>query len=184
MTVRKILDDKGNRLIALSYLENIGTIAKVLSAERIGAVILTDGSGQLVGILSERDIVRLFAEDNTDAANLRAAETMTRSVITCTVDTSVEDALALMSAHSIRHIPVVRENIPVGLISVRDLIDFQRERLLGDLEASKQIQENLAESHRQSERMSRNLEEAAQYLTKARDEAQAANRIYRILAVA
>ena len=162
-------------MVTLSYNENIRTIAKVLSAERIGAVILTDESGKLVGILSERDIVRLFAEDNTNAANMRAAEAMTRTVITCTVDTSIEDALALMSAHSIRHIPVVCESTPLGLISVRNLINFQQERLLADLERSKEIQENLIESNRQSERLSRNLEEADQYLTEARDSAQTAN---------
>ena len=79
MTVQRILDDKGDRLITVSYTENIGTITKILSAERIGSVMLTDESGKLVGILSERDIVRLFAEDHTNAANMRAAETMTRT---------------------------------------------------------------------------------------------------------
>ena len=182
MTVQRILDDKGDQLVTLSYNENIRTIAKVLSAERIGAVILTDESGKLVGILSERDIVRLFAEDNTNAANMRAAEAMTRTVITCTVDTSIEDALALMSAHSIRHIPVVCESTPLGLIrisnsahSIRHIPVVCESTLLADLVRSKEIQENLIESNRQSERLSRNLEEAAQYLTEARDSAQTAN---------
>ena len=176
MTIQRILDAKGNRLVTLSHLENIGTIAKLLSAERIGAVILTDGTGKLVGILSERDIVRLFAENDGNAAIRRAAETMARSVITCTVDTSIEDAFGLMSTHSIRHIPVVHENTPLGLISIRDLIDFRQQNLLADLDRSKQIQENLIQSHQQSEQLTRNLEESAQYLSKARDDAEAANR--------
>jgi len=174
--IQRILDTKDNRLVTLPHIETIGTVAELLSAERIGAVILTDDTGKLVGILSERDIVRLFAENDGNAANLRAAETMTRSVITCTVDTSIEDAFGLMSAHSIRHIPVVHENTPLGLISIRDLIDFRQQNLLADLERSKQIQENLIQSHWQSEQLTRNLEESAKYLTKARDDAEAANR--------
>lgn len=176
MTIQRILDAKGNRLVTLSHNETIGTIAKLLSAERIGAVILTDGTGELVGILSERDIVRLFAENDGNAATLGAAQTMTRSVITCTVDTSIADAITLMSAHAIRHIPVVHENTPLGLVSIRDLIDFRQQNLLADLDRSEQIQENLIQSHRQSEQLTRNLEEAAHYLTKARDDADAANR--------
>jgi signal transduction histidine kinase len=176
MTIQRILDEKGSRLVTRSYLETIETIAKVLSAERIGAVILTDGVGKLAGILSERDIVRLFAENKDDIALISAENSMTRSVITCTVDTSIEDALAMMSAHAIRHIPVVREDFPLGLISIRDLIDFRQQHLMADLERSKQIQENLIQSHRQSEKLSRKLEEAAQYLSKARDEAEAASR--------
>ena len=92
MTVQRILDDKGDRLITVTYTENIGTITKILSAERIGSVILTDDRGELVGILSERDIVRLFAENYANAVNMPASEILPAIAVSPTRASSVLDA--------------------------------------------------------------------------------------------
>ena len=174
--MQNILDEMVDRLVTLCCDVTIADVAKVLSTERIGAVMLTDDGGHLVGILSERDVIRLIAEEGIDEVGMPAAEHMVRPVITCSPHTGIEEALALMSSHSIRHLPVVHNKELLGLISIRDVLDLQRKHMLIDLERSKQIEQNLIESQRSFEQQSRRLEETAQYLAVARDHAEAANR--------
>jgi len=176
MKIQQILDKKGDKLITLPCSSTVAEVANVLSTEQIGTVMVTDHEARLVGILSERDLVRAIAQRGSTAVDTQAVDTMTRSVITCTVDTSVEDVLELMNTHAIRHVPVVSENKPIGLVSIRDILKYQRERFLADARNSKQIEQNLIESQRYLEDQSRSLEEIAQYLAEARDEAEHANR--------
>ena len=176
MSVQNILDEKAGRLVTLCCDVTIADVAKVLSTERIGAVMLADDGGRLAGILSERDVVRLIAEDGIDALGMPAAEHMVRSVITCSPHTEVEEALALMSAHAIRHLPVVHDQELLGMISIRDVLELQRKHMLIDLERSNRIEQNHIESQTSLERQSRSLEETAHYLAVARNHAEAANR--------
>jgi len=132
MHVQQVLDKKGSRLITLSCHLPVLNVAKVMATERIGTVMIVDDSGQLVGILSERDIIRVISQGSCDIAGLPASELMTKSLITCSPDTGLEDVLTLMSKHSIRHLPVIDGDDLVGLISVRDVLDMQRELLIAD----------------------------------------------------
>ena len=100
-----------------------------MALERIGTVMMVDDSGKLVGILSERDIIRVISEEGRDIASLSTSELMSQSLITCSPYTGLEDVLALMSKHEIRHLPVVDGNDLVGLISVREVLDLHREIL-------------------------------------------------------
>ena len=129
MHVQKILDKKGFRIITLSCHLPVLNIAKVMALERIGTVMMVDDSGKLVGILSERDIIRVISEEGRDIASLSTSELRSQSLITCSPYTGLEDVLALMSKHAIRHLPVVDGNDLVGLISVREVLDLQREIL-------------------------------------------------------
>ena len=176
MLVQNIFDEMVGRLVTLCCDVTIADVAKVLSTERIGAVMLTDDGGHLAGILSERDVIRLIAEEGVDVVGMPAAEHMVRSVITCSLDTEIDEALELMSAHAFRHLPIVHDKELLGLISIRDVLDFQRRCMLIDLERSKQIEQNLIESQRSYEQQSRRLEEAAKYLAVAGDQSEAANR--------
>jgi len=103
MHVQKILDKKGSRIITLSCHLPVLNIAKVMALERIGTVMMVDDSGKLVGILSERDIIRVISEEGRDIASLSTSELMSQSLITCSPYTGLEDVLALMSKHAIRH---------------------------------------------------------------------------------
>ena len=176
MKIQHILDQKGDQLITLPSTATIAEVAKVLSAERIGTVMVTDAAARLIGILSERDLVRAIARHGGAAVDTRADEVMTRSVITCTADTSIQDVQDLMNTHAIRHVPVVSEEKPVGLVSIRDILKFQRAQFLENARNSKQIEQNLIDSQRYLEDQSRRLEEIAKYLAEARDDAEHANR--------
>jgi signal transduction histidine kinase len=132
MQVQQILDKKGSRIITLSCHLPVLIIAKVMATERIGTVMMVDDAGKLVGILSERDIIRVISQEGANIVALPASELMTKSLITCSPDTGLEDVLTLMSNHSIRHLPVLDGDDLVGLISVRDVLDGQREMLIAD----------------------------------------------------
>lgn len=131
ISVQRILERTGHRVITMERDTAITKVMAILAERAIGAVPVVDHDGMLVGILSERDVIRHLGTRGADALQATAADLMTARVITCRHDTSVEDVLAMMSAHRIRHVPVLREGRLVGLVSVRDVLDLQREMLLG-----------------------------------------------------
>ncbi|MDA1323932.1 MAG: CBS domain-containing protein [Proteobacteria bacterium] len=151
MQVQRILDKKGSRIITLSCHLPVLTIAKVMATERIGTVMMVDDSGKLIGILSERDIIRVISQEGANIVALPASELMTKSLITCSPGTGLEDVLTLMSKHSIRHLPVIDGNDLVGLISVRDVLDIQREMLIADAAIREQAAAAMQQSFEKAE---------------------------------
>lgn len=145
---------------------------KILSTEQVGTVLVIDDQG-LAGIISERDVMRIMAEQGAKAVDLRADRIMTERVTTCTPEASLADVLAQMSRHAIRHMPVLAGQRILGLISVRDVLDFQQHLLMADIERRKEDEAALREAYN-------NLESAFKARTEeyrlARDAAQAANR--------
>ena len=100
---------------------SVEEVAEALSADELGAVlVLSDGA--LVGILSERDVVRHVAA-GANLAHLKAGEAMTGDVITAQVDDTVLDAARVMSEAVVRHLPVLDGSSIAGVVSVRDLLD-------------------------------------------------------------
>ncbi|MFQ5784405.1 MAG: CBS domain-containing protein [Alphaproteobacteria bacterium] len=101
----------------------IAEVAEALAAEGSGAVVARDADGKLAGIISERDLVRGLKEHGDRLLGMRADELMTRSVVTCAPESSVENVMELMAAHNIRHIPVVdMDEVLVGVISILDIV--------------------------------------------------------------
>lgn len=88
----------------------------------IGALPVCDAEGGLIGIVTERDILRATAKDGKDALGLKVAAIMTRQVITCTDEEEVESAMEVMTERRIRHLPVLREGRLVNIISIGDLV--------------------------------------------------------------
>jgi signal transduction histidine kinase len=133
MQVQHILDRKGTRIITLSCHLTVLSVAKIMADERIGTVMIVDDTGKLAGILSERAIIRLLSKNGGDIVSLPASDLMTKKLITCSAETDLEDVLRLMSEHTIRHLPVLRDGELAGLISVRDVLDMQREMFAEDV---------------------------------------------------
>ncbi len=88
----------------------------------IGALPVCDAEGSLIGIVTERDILRAAAKDGSEALVLKVAAIMTRQVITCTDEEDVESAMEVMTERRIRHLPVLREGHLVNIISIGDLV--------------------------------------------------------------
>lgn len=126
MQIADLLGAKGIGVIALLPETDISSAALMLSEQGIGVVAIVDSEDGLVGILSERDITRGLAEFGADVLHVEAAQLMTTEIVSCTPETSIEDAISLMQENGIRHLPVVEEdNRLIAMISIRDLMDVQ-----------------------------------------------------------
>lgn len=132
MLVRQVLQEKGAAIHAVPHNTTVFDIVKILAVKGIGTVLVTEQDGRLAGIVSERDIIRYLALHGADALELAAEEIMTRRIVACSPTTAVENALEQMRVHTIRHLPVVHDGVPVGVISSRDLVAAQKALLEQD----------------------------------------------------
>jgi CBS domain-containing protein len=130
MTVSRILALKGRDVATIQPHRTIGEAAKLLSSQRIGAVLVTGADGHILGILSERDIVRAIS---VSAAALEDAVSkyMTERVVTCTPDMLVYDVMESMTQGRFRHLPVVEEGRLAGIVSIGDVVKHR----LAEIEA-------------------------------------------------
>ena len=133
MLIRDILKGKGNKVFTASQNTTIGEISSTLAKENIGAIVITEGD-KVVGILSERDIVRGFTQQNESVRNTKAKELMTKNVITCTHEDSSEELLDLMVKKHFRHMPVIEKDKLIGVISIGDLVKDRTKRLKKEID--------------------------------------------------
>ena len=135
MLVRDILNKKGNKVFTSSPDTLIGEIANTLVKENIGAIVIIE-KDLVVGILSERDIVRGFTEKKS-VRSTKAKELMTKNVITCNTKNTTEELLELMVKKHFRHIPVLRNNKLIGVVSIGDLVKDRTKRLKKEIDQLK-----------------------------------------------
>jgi CBS domain-containing protein len=122
MTVAAILKYKGHTVAAVAPTARVAEIVKTLAEWRIGAVLVRDTAGQLLGIVSERDVVRFMAREGANVLDMTAAQLMTSTLVTATPSTSVPEAMAMMTASRVRHLPVLDHDQLIGLISIGDVV--------------------------------------------------------------
>jgi CBS domain-containing protein len=130
MTVKAILASKGYAVQTIQPEATLAEAASVLDARHIGAVVVTDPAGEVIGVLSERDIVRRLARDGAAALKCTVAEAMTRRVATCEQVDTVGDLMEQMTNGKFRHVPVVEEGRLIGIVSIGDVVKYR----LGEFE--------------------------------------------------
>tara|TARA_B100001013_G_C24477904_1_gene390054 strand:- start:169 stop:597 length:429 start_codon:yes stop_codon:yes gene_type:complete len=135
MLVRDILNKKGNKVFTASPDTLIGNIAITLAKENIGAVVILDND-LVVGILSERDVVRGFTQYES-VRKTKAKELMTKKVVSCTKKNTTEELLELMVKKHFRHMPVIENNKLIGVISIGDLVKDRTKRLKKEIDQLK-----------------------------------------------
>jgi len=123
-TVRDILARKGNAIVALAPTASVLDAARLMNERGIGAVLVLDGE-RLVGIFTERDVLRRVVADGRDPAATLLGAVMTDSVLTCTPATPVEECRAVMTSRHIRHLPVIGPEGLCGIVSSGDVLAFQ-----------------------------------------------------------
>jgi CBS domain-containing protein len=121
-TVAGILKHKGYQVSTVEPTILVSAIAELLSERRIGAVLVMDKAEQMLGIVSERDIVRCLAANGARTLEMTAGQLMTRAVQVAHPDTTVAEAMQMMTAGRFRHLPVVDHNTLIGLISIGDVV--------------------------------------------------------------
>jgi CBS domain-containing protein len=129
MTIAAILQDRGeNSIISVSLDMPVVEALALLADKRIGAVPVIDRE-QVVGILSERDMIYGMRRDGAAFLDRPVREAMTSPVITVTSRTTPLEALAMMTRRRIRHLPVVDDGVLVGFVSIGDLVKARMERI-------------------------------------------------------
>ena len=125
MLVSQILKDKGDLVFTASPQETVGAAAALLHTRRVGAMVVLDSDEAIVGMLSERDIVRVIAKEGAGALNRPIAACMSAEVIFAQPEESIDMLLERMTDRRIRHLPVVRDGRLVGIISIGDLVKYK-----------------------------------------------------------
>lgn len=125
MIIEQILNDKGREVVTLRADHTLREAARLLDERRIGAVVALDADGEIIGVLSERDIVRQVARHGEEALEMTVGSAMTRAVITIKAEAAVDEALQLMTDRRIRHLPVVRNERLTGFVSIGDLVKWK-----------------------------------------------------------
>ncbi len=122
--VRDILAKKGSLIVALPPSASVLEAARVMSERSVGAVLVID-EGHLVGIFTERDILRRVVAEGRDPAKEPLSNVVTKDVLTCTPATPLDECRALMTTRRLRHLPVVGPDGLCGVISSGDVLAFQ-----------------------------------------------------------
>jgi CBS domain-containing protein len=122
MLVGQILKSKGDSVFTLSPNETVAQAAALLHERRVGCLVVTDADDKVVGILSERDIVRLIALQGTAALSRPVSAGMSASVIFADPIETVDALLSRMTDRRIRHLPVCKDDRLLGLVSIGDLV--------------------------------------------------------------
>lgn len=135
MNVKEILAAKGGDTVTIEPTADLATSAKLLAEHRIGAVVICGAGGRLAGILSERDIIRALAEHGAGALELPVSQIMTRNVMTCSEDDAVASLMERMTNGRFRHLPVLRDDKLVGLVSIGDVVKQRVGEIEGESEA-------------------------------------------------
>ena len=137
MFVSDILSQKGTTIFTVVPATSVAEISQQLSARRIGSVLVLDVAGSVAGIVSERDLVRALARHGAKALELEARQVMTRDVVTCDPDDSIDSVMQTMTEGRFRHIPVVRRGELLGLVSIGDVVKARLEETRHETEALK-----------------------------------------------
>ncbi len=122
MLIAHILKEKGGEVHSLLNTVTLCEAARTLTAQRVGALVVQDLAGKLVGVLSERDIVREVARRGAPALNDPVSAAMTKDVITAHPMETLDDALSRMSDRRIRHLPITDRDRLIGIVSIGDLV--------------------------------------------------------------
>ena len=122
MTVKAILAAKGGDLISIEPTATLDNAVKTLAKNRIGALLVLGPDRRVIGILSERDIVRVLAEQGPDVLTQPLSQVMTRKVVTVGPSETVAEIMERMTSGKFRHIPVVEQEQLIGIISIGDVV--------------------------------------------------------------
>jgi CBS domain-containing protein len=128
MTVESILKHKGTDVATISPESSIRTAADWLRAKNIGALLVKNGDA-IVGIISERDIVRAFSQYGEALVSMPVKDIMARGLITVNPEDSLDHAMKLITHHHVRHLPVIRERKLAGIISIGDVVKHRLDDL-------------------------------------------------------
>ncbi len=122
MIVASILKVKGKLVATAPSEDTVETVAQKLASKKIGAIVIVNEGGDVAGIISERDIIRVIAEQGSAALRQPVSTVMTKNVMTCNEANTIDQMMSIMTQGRFRHVPVIEEGSLVGIISIGDVV--------------------------------------------------------------
>ena len=129
MQVRDVLKNKGGRVVTIGAGATVADAVARLVQNNIGSLPVVDEGDRLVGVVSERDVLRLMHNRGEAFSREKIGDVMTREPVTCTPECDVDEVMGQMSERRIAKIPVVEGQKLVGIVSVGDVIKVMYERV-------------------------------------------------------
>src|SRR5450830_2042498 len=129
MIVKNILASKSGNVVTIEPTADVAAAVKLLTERRIGAVVILGADHRIVGILSERDIVRALAEHGPTVLQGPVGQVMTRDVNTCSDDDTIAGLMGRMTTGKFRHMPVVEQGKLIGIVSIGDVVKNRVEEI-------------------------------------------------------
>jgi CBS domain-containing protein len=125
MNVQAILDAKGTEVITIAPTAILQNAVQRLAEHRIGALLVLGPDHRVIGIVTERDIVRVLAERGAAVLSEPLSTVMTRTVVTCTRSDTIADIMEQMTTGKFRHLPVVEQDRVAGVVSIGDVVKLR-----------------------------------------------------------
>jgi len=141
MQVKHILGNKGREVVTIMSDATLSEAARELARHRIGALVVKNEDGSILGVISERDIVRAVSEASVFALPKPVSAYMTRTVATCRENDTVDSLMETMTSGRFRHLPVVEAEELVGIVSIGDVV---KTRIAETVEEAASLREYIA----------------------------------------
>lgn len=136
MRIEKVLAGKGSAAVATITAESsVGQALAELARHGIGALVVSPDGRSIAGIVSERDVVRALDRDGPGIIERPVSSIMSTHLHTCRPEDEVDSIMAMMTAHRIRHVPVLRDGALAGIVSIGDVVKSRIDELEGDRKA-------------------------------------------------
>lgn len=123
--VKDVLAMHEPRVVATTPEKTVQEVADLLTKEEVGAVMVRNWEGVIIGIFSERDVVHGLASDREKLLSMEVGEVMTTTVVSCGLEDDINDVIKMMTERHFRHVPVIEGRKIEGIISLRDLIEYR-----------------------------------------------------------
>ncbi len=135
MTVNDILSAKGGDVISIEPTATLDTAVRKLAEHRIGALLVLGPDHRVVGIVSERDIVRALAERGAGVLTQPLSQVMTRKVVMCAKSETLGEIMERMTTGKFRHVPVIEQDRLIGMVSIGDVVKHRVQEMEREAEA-------------------------------------------------
>ena len=122
MNIAQILKAKGRAVATARPDATLSDIIDKLAQKKIGAIVIVGDSGEVVGIVSERDLIRQLAERGAAALKEPVSKTMTSAVVSCQETSTLDEMMEMMTQGRFRHVPVIEDGSLVGIVSIGDIV--------------------------------------------------------------
>ncbi len=130
MRVKDVAGSSGRTVVTVEPSETIADVVDLLKEHSIGAIVVSHDNKSILGIISERDVVRHLAREQEGTLRVKVEDLMTRNVLTCQLDDDLEATMRIMTDGRFRHIPIVDSNSELcGIVSLGDLVSARLQAL-------------------------------------------------------